>query len=225
MTVEVMHDHCQLDTEGATPENITSPNDEDNDQMFLKYLSYFLVIHRKIWKETGSISGQDERWSWKVWPHLIVSMLPGKFFLLRQADELRAQCDNLSLFLSHLKFLRSSLFSSLIPPLPSHHLLPLLPLLSSWYVVICRDDDLLISAGGMFDKQVAAGTHSGCNLTCSVISTWLITLRLRLWHCRATGRGWQRFSKLLSHVSLFQILFNGCDSIISNCQLLLTLCS
>lgn len=59
-----------------------------------------------------------------------------------------------------------------------------------WYVVICRDDDLLISAGGMFDKQAAAGTHSGCNLTCSVISSWVITLWLWLWHCRATGRGW-----------------------------------
>lgn len=57
---------------------------------------------------------------------------------------------------------------------------------SSWYVVICRDDDLLISAGGMFDKQAAAGTHSGCNLTCSVISGWLITQRLGLWHYRAS---------------------------------------
>lgn len=57
---------------------------------------------------------------------------------------------------------------------------------SSWYVVICRDDDLLISAGGMFDKRAAAGTHSGCNLTCSVISGWLITQRLGLWHYRAS---------------------------------------
>lgn len=73
-------------------------------------------------------------------------------------------------------------FSSPHPSLP--------PPPSSWYVVICRDDDLLISAGGMFDKQAAAGTHSGCNLTCSVISGWLITQRLGLWHYRATGAGW-----------------------------------
>lgn len=69
-------------------------------------------------------------------------------------------------------------FSSPHPSLP--------PPPSSWYVVICRDDDLLISAGGMFDKQAAAGTHSGCNLTCSVISGWLITQRLGLWHYRAS---------------------------------------
>lgn len=69
-------------------------------------------------------------------------------------------------------------FSSPHPSLP--------PPPSSWYVVICRDDDLLISAGGMFDKQAAAGTHSGYNLTCSVISGWLITQRLGLWHYRAS---------------------------------------
>lgn len=79
---------------------------------------------------------------------------------------------------------------------------------------ISRDDDLLIFAERMFDKQAAPGTHSGCNLTCSEISSWLIILELRLRMTKQQGPTdeFSLFCSILDQMDLNEVnLWNYVD--------------